>query len=228
MKTYGGGSIAPPFLTSALDESDWSDSRFYSFTHKKEPAVPLDQKAGRAQESDWNLWDRGKLLAPAWSWKLKSLDFHSLYASWDIIKTIIKWRRIRWTENVAYTERKGIIYWILVQECEVKTPAVISECRLEASIWINLEEAVRKSLIWVNLARDSSMVGQCEHRNNIFISVIIRTEIVNIYIITVACLLGNATNNLWVLDLTLDSLDTRQAKLQLIITLSIYCNYKNA
>jgi hypothetical protein len=28
MKTYGGsGDIAPPFLTSALDEGDWSASR---------------------------------------------------------------------------------------------------------------------------------------------------------------------------------------------------------
>jgi hypothetical protein len=35
------------------------------------------------------------------------------------------------------------------------------------------------------------------------------------------CLLGNATNNLMVLDLTLDLLDIRQAELQLIITLSI-------
>jgi hypothetical protein len=33
-----------------------------------------------------------------------------------------------------------------------------------------------------------------------------------------ASLLGNATNNLWVLDLTLDLLDIRQAELQLIIT----------
>jgi hypothetical protein len=35
---------------------------------------------------------------------------------------------------------------------------------------------------------------------------------------TVACLLGNATNYLWVLDLALDLLDIRQAELQLIIT----------
>jgi hypothetical protein len=35
----------------------------------------------------------------------------------------------------------------------------------------------------------------------------------------VACLLGNATNKLWVLDLTLDLLGIRQVKLQLIITL---------
>jgi hypothetical protein len=30
---------------------------------------------------------------------------------------------------------------------------------------------------------------------------------------------GNATNNLWVLDLTLDLLDIRQAELQLIISI---------
>jgi hypothetical protein len=34
----------------------------------------------------------------------------------------------------------------------------------------------------------------------------------------VACLLGNTTNNLWVLDFTLDLLDIRQAELQLIMT----------
>jgi hypothetical protein len=37
----------------------------------------------------------------------------------------------------------------------------------------------------------------------------------------VACLLGNATKNLWVLDLRLDLLGIRQAELQLIITLLI-------
>jgi hypothetical protein len=37
----------------------------------------------------------------------------------------------------------------------------------------------------------------------------------------VACLLGNVTNNLWILDLILDLLDIRQAELQLIITLLI-------
>jgi hypothetical protein len=37
----------------------------------------------------------------------------------------------------------------------------------------------------------------------------------------IACLLGNATNNLQVLDLTLDLLGIRQAELQLIITLLI-------
>jgi hypothetical protein len=35
----------------------------------------------------------------------------------------------------------------------------------------------------------------------------------------VVCLLGNETNNLWVLDLTLHLLDIHQAELQLIIAL---------
>jgi hypothetical protein len=41
-------------------------------------------------------------------------------------------------------------------------------------------------------------------------------------------LLGNATNSLRVLDLTLDLLDIHQAELQLIITLPIFCNYNTA
>jgi hypothetical protein len=43
----------------------------------------------------------------------------------------------------------------------------------------------------------------------------------------VTCLLGNATNNLWVLDLTLGLFDIRHAEIQLIITLSIMRNYNN-
>jgi hypothetical protein len=38
---------------------------------------------------------------------------------------------------------------------------------------------------------------------------------------TVACFSGNATNNLWVLDLTLDLLDFRNAELPLLVTLLI-------
>jgi hypothetical protein len=33
MKTLGSGSIAPPFLTLALDGSEWSASRSGCFTH---------------------------------------------------------------------------------------------------------------------------------------------------------------------------------------------------
>jgi hypothetical protein len=37
----------------------------------------------------------------------------------------------------------------------------------------------------------------------------------------VECLLGNATNNLWVLDLILDLLDIRQAELQLLVIITL-------
>jgi hypothetical protein len=49
--------------------------------------------------------------------------------------------------------------------------------------------------------------------------------IINITDNTAACLLRNATNNLWILLLTLHVLDIRQAELQLIITpLILLCN----
>jgi hypothetical protein len=47
------------------------------------------------------------------------------------------------------------------------------------------------------------------------------------YIYIVACFPGNATNNLWVLDLTLVLLGIRQAELQLAVTQS-YCNYNTS
>jgi hypothetical protein len=49
MKTYGGsGGRAPPFLTRALDEGEWSASRPSRFTPGKEPLVPIGQEAGWA------------------------------------------------------------------------------------------------------------------------------------------------------------------------------------
>jgi hypothetical protein len=47
---WGGGGIAPPFLTSALDGGEWSDSRTGHFTHKKKsPWYPLGRRMGRPQ-----------------------------------------------------------------------------------------------------------------------------------------------------------------------------------
>jgi hypothetical protein len=42
-----------------------------------------------------------------------------------------------------------------------------------------------------------------------------------VFLYIVACVPGNATDNLWVRDSTLNLFDIRQAELQLIITLSI-------
>jgi hypothetical protein len=43
LKTYGG---APPFLTSALDGSEWSASRPGRFIREKESPVPIGHEAG--------------------------------------------------------------------------------------------------------------------------------------------------------------------------------------
>jgi hypothetical protein len=45
--------------------------------------------------------------------------------------------------------------------------------------------------------------------------------------LNITCLLGNATNNLWVLGLTLGLFNIRQAELQLIITFSTMRNNNN-
>jgi hypothetical protein len=42
MKTYGGGGIASPFLTSAQDGDEWSASRPRHFTPGKEPLVAVE------------------------------------------------------------------------------------------------------------------------------------------------------------------------------------------
>jgi hypothetical protein len=54
----GSGGIAPLLLTSALDGSDWSDSRSGRFTPGKEPSVPIVW-AGWPPEPVWKLWRRG-------------------------------------------------------------------------------------------------------------------------------------------------------------------------
>jgi hypothetical protein len=46
MTTWGSGGIAPPFLTSALDEGEWLASCPDCFTPGKTPPVPIGEKAG--------------------------------------------------------------------------------------------------------------------------------------------------------------------------------------
>jgi hypothetical protein len=55
-RVWWGGNIAPPFLTSSLDEGEWSASHTGSFTRGKEPPVPVVYEAGWAPESVWTLW----------------------------------------------------------------------------------------------------------------------------------------------------------------------------
>ena len=46
----GSGVIAPSFLTSALNGSEWSPPSLGRFTPAEVPPVPTKQKAGRAPE----------------------------------------------------------------------------------------------------------------------------------------------------------------------------------
>jgi hypothetical protein len=63
---YGGGGIAPLFLTPALDRGVCA--QFHSpaaLSPGKEPPVPIAQEAGWAQDPVWTPWRREKSLAPA-------------------------------------------------------------------------------------------------------------------------------------------------------------------
>jgi hypothetical protein len=58
---WGSGGIAPPFLTSALDEGEWSVSRYGHFTSGERASGTHCWKAGRAPESVWTLYGGLKL-----------------------------------------------------------------------------------------------------------------------------------------------------------------------
>jgi hypothetical protein len=49
MKTWGSGGIAPPLLTSALDEGEWSDSRPSRVT------APEKAPGTLGREAEWAL-----------------------------------------------------------------------------------------------------------------------------------------------------------------------------
>jgi hypothetical protein len=56
----GWGGIAPPFLTSTLDGSEWLASRPGSFS----AAYPVDRRVGETQPG-WTTWRRDKSLSSA-------------------------------------------------------------------------------------------------------------------------------------------------------------------
>jgi hypothetical protein len=51
----GSGGVAPPFLTLALDEGEWSTP--VALRPGKEPLVLIREEAGRAQVPVWALWE---------------------------------------------------------------------------------------------------------------------------------------------------------------------------
>jgi hypothetical protein len=69
MKTYrggGGGDIAPPFLTSALDGGEWSASHPGRFTTRKivAPWYSLDRRPGGLQSRSGRCGEEKNLAMP--------------------------------------------------------------------------------------------------------------------------------------------------------------------
>jgi hypothetical protein len=58
----GSGVIAPSFLTSAVNGSEWSPPSLDRFMLAKAPPEPTKQKAGRASEPVWTLGRKNNLL----------------------------------------------------------------------------------------------------------------------------------------------------------------------
>jgi hypothetical protein len=52
-RRMGSGSLAPPFVTSALDEAEWAGSRPGRSTPRVVPQVPIGLEAGWAPEPVW-------------------------------------------------------------------------------------------------------------------------------------------------------------------------------
>jgi hypothetical protein len=63
METYGGGgNIAPPFLTSALDGGEWSASHPTRLPPGKKSPIASGYDDGRTPALVWTLWRRENLL----------------------------------------------------------------------------------------------------------------------------------------------------------------------
>jgi hypothetical protein len=65
MKAYGGVEIYLHALTSALDGSEWSDSRPCRFTPKERTRGTIGYEAGWVTELDMTRWWKEKFPAPA-------------------------------------------------------------------------------------------------------------------------------------------------------------------
>jgi hypothetical protein len=62
------------FLTSALDEGDWSASLSGRFIPGKQPPVPITQETGWAPGSIWTLRRKDQFFDLAYSAKLSNKD----------------------------------------------------------------------------------------------------------------------------------------------------------
>jgi hypothetical protein len=87
----GGWGIAPPFLTSALDVSEWSVLHPGPFNPGKEPRMPIRQEAECTREPVWTLRSKEKSLSHAGNQTLaiQEVTRHCVYwAIWALAYSI--------------------------------------------------------------------------------------------------------------------------------------------
>jgi hypothetical protein len=100
-----------------------------------------------------------RIIGPRWDqvtgdWrKLHNEEFHNLYSSPNIIRTI-KSRRMRWAGHVARWGETRNVYMILVGKPEGKRQLGRPRRRLVDNIKINLGEIGWDDTDWIDLAQD--------------------------------------------------------------------------
>jgi hypothetical protein len=85
--------------------------------------------------------------------KLHSEELHNFYSCPDIIRRI-KSRRMRWAAHVARMREEKYVYKVLVGKPEGKRPFERLRRRWEDGIRMDLREAGRGSVAWIQLAQD--------------------------------------------------------------------------
>ena len=75
------------------------------------------------------------------------------YSSPDIIR-VIKSRRMRWAGHVSCMGESRVIYRILVEKPEGKTPPGRPRCRWEDNIKMDLKEVGCRGMDWIDLTQD--------------------------------------------------------------------------
>jgi hypothetical protein len=105
MKTWGNGGIAPPFLTSALDEGEWSASRLGSLLPRKEPPVPIGGPQSRSGDVE-------KIVAPAGNRTPAVQPIAHWYTDWAKFESLeIQLRKTIISPGVRMSFKLGLSLW---------------------------------------------------------------------------------------------------------------------
>jgi hypothetical protein len=78
----GSGGITPPFLTSALDEDEWSPVRSGALYPGKDPPVHTEEKSALVKKPAWLLWNTEKSLGSAGNRTHAVQHVARLYIDW--------------------------------------------------------------------------------------------------------------------------------------------------